>query len=506
MSEVKKLKFFANGKWLESETGKYMDIYNPSTGEVIARTPCCTDAEVNLAIKSAADAFPAWSDTPAMKRVQVLYKFRELLEKHLDELTEIVCRENGKVWEEAQGDVLKAKEATEFACGMPSLLMGESLMNASGGFDTVLYKEPVGVFAGIAPFNFPAMIPMGWMMPLCIAAGNTLVLKAASMTPMTAMRCAELLQQAGLPDGVVNIVTCSRNEAELFLKHPDVKGISFVGSTSVGMHIYATAAANGKRVQALCEAKNHALVLEDAPLERTARGIINAAFGCAGERCMALPVVVAQESIADKLVELLVKYAGELKVGPACDKTSQLGPVVTENHRQSVLGCIEKGIKEGARLVLDGRNVCIKGFEKGFYLKPTIFDHVTPCMTIGSEEIFGPVLCIKRVKDFEEGLQLMNSNKFANGSVIFTQNGYFSREFAKRTHGGMVGINVGIPVPVGVFPFTGHKNSFFGDLHALGKDGIRFFTETKAVTSRWFDDAEMKQQKIDTWDGTINKH
>jgi malonate-semialdehyde dehydrogenase (acetylating)/methylmalonate-semialdehyde dehydrogenase len=506
MSEVKKLKFFANGKWLESETGKYMDIYNPSTGEVIARTPCCTDAEVNLAIKAAADAFPAWSDTPAMKRVQVLYKFRELLEKHLDELTEIVCRENGKVWEEAQGDVLKAKEATEFACGMPSLLMGESLMNASGGFDTVLYKEPVGVFAGIAPFNFPAMIPMGWMMPLCIAAGNTLVLKAASMTPMTAMRCAELLQQAGLPDGVVNIVTCSRNEAELFLKHPDVKGISFVGSTSVGMHIYATAAANGKRVQALCEAKNHALVLEDAPLERTARGIINAAFGCAGERCMALPVVVAQESIADKLVELLVKYAGELKVGPACDKSSQLGPVVTENHRQSVLGCIEKGIKEGARLVLDGRNACIKGFEKGFYLKPTIFDHVTPDMTIGSEEIFGPVLCIKRVKDFEEGLQLMNSNKFANGSVIFTQNGYFSREFAKRTHGGMVGINVGIPVPVGVFPFTGHKNSFFGDLHALGKDGIRFFTETKAVTSRWFDDSEMKQQKIDTWDGTINKH
>ena len=504
MSEVKKLKFFAGGKWHESKTAKYMDIYDPSAGIIIAQTPSCTEDEVELAIKSAAEAFPAWSDTPAMKRVQVLYRFRELLEQHLDELTELVCRENGKVWDEAKGDVLKAKEVTELACGIPSLLMGESLMNASSGFDTVLYKEPVGVFAGIAPFNFPAMIPMGWMMPLCIATGNTLVLKAASMTPMTSMRCVELLQEAGLPDGVVNIVTCSRNEAELFLKHPDVKGITFVGSTSVGRHIYATAAANGKRVQALCEAKNHALVLEDAPLERTARGIINAAFGCAGERCMALPVVVVQESIADKLVELLVRFAGELKVGPAYDKTSGLGPVVTENHRRSVLGWIEKGVGEGAELALDGRNVTVKGFEKGFYLGPTIFDKVKPEMTIGNEEIFGPVLCVKRVKNFEEGLELMNSNPFANGSVIFTQNGHYSREFAKRTHGGMVGVNVGIPVPVGIFPFTGHKNSFFGDLHALGKDGVRFFTETKAVTSRWFDDAEMKQQKVDTWDGTIN--
>ncbi|MCX6984294.1 MAG: CoA-acylating methylmalonate-semialdehyde dehydrogenase [Lentisphaerae bacterium] len=503
MSEIKSLKYFSGGKWHDSKTAKYMDIYDPSTGDIIARTPCCTEDEVNSAIKSAAAAFPAWADTPAIKRVQVLFRFRELLEKHLDELTGILCRENGKVWDEAKGDVLKAKEATEFACGIPSLLMGESLMNASGGFDTVLYREPVGVFAGIAPFNFPAMIPMGWMMPLCIASGNTLVLKASSMTPMTAMRCAELLHEAGLPAGVVNVVTCSRNEAELFLKHPDVKGVTFVGSTSIGMHIYATAAANGKRVQALCEAKNHALVLEDAPLERTARGLINAAFGCAGERCMALPVVVAQASIADKLVELLVKFAGELKVGPAYDKNSELGPLVTENHRKSVLDWIEKGIREGAKLALDGRIACVKGFEKGFYLKPTIFDHVTSKMTIGNEEIFGPVLCIKRVSDFEEGLQLMNDSKFANGSVIFTQNGYFSREFARRTHGGMVGINVGIPVPVGMFPFTGHKDSFFGDLHALGKDGVRFFTETKAVTTRWFDEAEMRQKKVDTWDGAI---
>ena len=503
MSTIKKLKFLAGDQWRESQTSKYMDIFDPSTGAIIARTPCCTEDEVRLAIKSAAEAFPAWSDTPPMKRVQVFYNFRQLLEKHLDELTLILCTENGKNWDESRGDVLKVREVVEFACGIPTLMMGESLMNASAGFDTVLYREPVGVFAGIAPFNFPAMIPMGWMMPLCVAAGNTLVLKAASMTPMTAMRCAELLQEAGLPAGVVNIVTCSRNEAELFLKHPDVKGVSFVGSTSVGMHVYATAAAHGKRVQALCEAKNHALVLEGAPLDRTARGIINAAFGCAGERCMALPVVVAQESIADKLSALLVKFAKELKMGPAYDKSSELGPLVTDSHRQSVVKWIEKGISEGAKLLLDGRGAIVKGFEKGFYLGPTIFDHVKPAMTLGNDEIFGPVLCIKRVANFEEGVRLINASRFANGAVIFTQSGHYSREFARKIHGGMVGINVGIPVPVGVFPFTGHKDSFFGDLHTLGKDGLRFFTETKAVTSRWFDEAEIKKQKVDTWDGTV---
>ncbi len=503
MSELRKMKFFANGRWQESKTNKYMNIFDPSTGEVIAQTPCCTEEEVNIAIKSAKDAFPSWSQTPVMKRAQVIYKFRELLEEHMDELTNMVARENGKTWDEAKGDILKVKEPIELACGIPTLMMGESLMNTSTGYDTVLYRESVGVFAGIAPFNFPGMIPMGWMTPLCIAAGNTIVIKAASMTPMTSMRCAELWQEAGLPDGVLNIVTCSRNEAELFLKHPDVKGITFVGSTSVGLHIYGTAATNGKRVQALCEAKNHGLVLEDAALERTARGIINSSFGCAGERCMALPVIVAQESIADRLVELLVKYAQELKIGPAYDKSSQLGPVVTESHRQFVLNWIEKGLKEGAKLVLDGRNVTVKGYEKGFYVGPTILDHVTPEMTVGDYEIFGPVICIKRVKDFEEGLEIMNNNPFANGSVIFTQSGYYSREFARRTHGGMVGINVGIPVPAGIFPFTGHKNSFFGDLHTLGKDGVRFYTETKAVTTRWFDEEEMKNTKVDTWDGSV---
>ena len=503
MSEVKKLCYFADGEWKQSKTDKYMPVYNTSTGEVIAQAPCCTADEVEEAIASAKAAFPAWSNTPVMKRVQVLYKFRDLLVEHMDELALICATEHGKVLSEAKGDILKVKEPVELACGAPSLTLGECMRDTSTGYDTLMYNEPVGVFAGIVPFNFPGMIPFGWMVPVCIACGNTIVLKLASMTPMTAMRLNELLVEAGIPKGVVNLVTCSRVEAEIFLSHPDIKGITFVGTTNVGLHIYSTAAAHGKRVQCLCEAKNHALVLEDAALERSARGIINSAFGCAGERCMALPVVVAQDTIADKLVALLKKYAQELVVGPAYKEESALGPVISAAHKDRVLGWINKGIEEGATLVLDGRNTVVEGFENGFYLGPTILDNVTEDMTVGTQEIFGPVLCIKRVKSFEEGLALMNRNPFANGSVIFTQSGYYAREFAKRTDGGMVGVNVGIPVPVGVFPFTGHKKSFFGDLHCLGKQAFKFFTETKTVTTRWFDEEEMKATKVDTWDGSV---
>ena len=502
---AQKLKYFANGNWVESKTDKYMDIYNPSTGEVIAQTPCCTKDEIEQTIEAAHKAYESWSQVPVLSRVQVLYKFRELLIKNFDDLTLCLAREHGKVWEEAAGDILKVKEPVELACGVPNMMLGESLMDTSSRYDTTSYREPLGVFAGIAPFNFPGMIPMGWMAPLCIATGNTIVIKASSATPMTALRCAELWQEAGLPDGVLNVVTCSRNEAELFLSHRDIRGVCFVGSTSVGLHVYAQAAANGKRVQALCEAKNHALVLEDAALERTARGIINSAFGCAGERCMALPVIVAQEGIADELAKLLVEYAKALVIGPAYEKTSQLGPLVSASHRKFVTDWIEKGVEEGANLLLDGRGVKVPGYENGFYLGPTIFDHVTSSMTVGDEEIFGPVLCIKRVRDFEEGLALMNNSRFANGSVIYTQSGYFAREFARRTHGGMVGINVGIPVPVGLFPFAGHKQSFFGDLHVLGKDGVKFFTETKCVTTTWFDEEEKLKKHVDTWDGSVSK-
>lgn len=503
--EVKKLKYFVGGQFRNSVSTKIVDVYDPSTGEVIAKMPCCTEDEVNEAVEAAKEAFKSWSMTAPSKRAEIMFKVKQLLDAHMDELTMMVARENGKCWAEAKGDVLKAVEPTELACGITSLLAseGEALFDASKGYDTVRYRESLGVFAGIAPFNFPAMIPMGWMTPMCIACGNTIVLKVSSNTPMTALRIAELYQEAGIPDGVVNIVPCTRDEAEVLLSHPDIKGITFVGTTKVGLHIYSEAAKSGKRVQALCEAKNHALILEDAPIERTAASIINATYGCAGERCMALPVIVVQESIADKLVKAIVEKVKSMRIGPAYDKTSKLGPVIDEKHRQRIIGWIEKGLSEGASLVLDGRNIVVQGYEKGFYLGPTILDHVTSKMTVGQREIFGPVLCIKRCKDFEEGLQLMNENPFANGSAIFTQNGHFAREFARRTDGGMVGINVGIPVPIGMFPFNGHKRSFFGDLHCLGRDGVRFYTESKVVTSRWFDEEAKKEKEVSTWDGTI---
>ncbi|MFA9466302.1 MAG: CoA-acylating methylmalonate-semialdehyde dehydrogenase [Velocimicrobium sp.] len=494
------IKYFVGGEYRESKTTKFNDIYDPSTGQVTAKVPCCTVEEVEEAIAAAKEAYKTWSKLPVIKRTQIMYNVRDLIIKNMDELTLLVAQEHGKVLAEAKGDVLKAQEGTELACSMPTLIMGESLLNTSTGFDTTLYREPIGVFAGITPFNFPAMIPMGWMTPTCLAAGNCIVLKVSSSTPRTALRFAKLYKEAGLPDGVLNIVTCSRNEAEILLTHPDIKGISFVGSTSVGKHIYSTAAAHGKRVQTLCEAKNHALVMNDAAIDRSAASIINSAFGCAGERCMALPVVVVEEGIADELVAKIVELAKELKIGPAYDKTSKLGPVVNEQHKKNVLNWIQKGIDEGATMILDGRNVTVEGFENGFYLGPTIFDHVSEEMTIGATEIFGPVLCIKRVKSFEEGLQIMNNNPFANGSCIFTQSGYFAREFSVRTDGGMVGVNVSIPVPVGVFPFSGHKNSFFGDLHCLGKDSVRFFTESKCVTTKWFDEEEKKVTSVSTWD------
>ena len=502
MADVERLKCYINGKYVESNTQKYSDIFNPSTGEVIAQTPCCLKEEVEAAVTAARAAYPIWSSTSITGRAQVMVNLRNLIEEQLDELTMMICMENGKAWEEAVGDVGKAKDITEFAGGIPTLMMGENLMNVTTGYDTTLYREPIGVFAGIVPWNFPAMIPMGWIAPLCVATGNTFVLKAATMTPMTALKMADLYKQAGIPDGVINVVTCSRNESEIFLTHPDIDGISFVGSTATGLHVYSSAAAAGKRVQALCEAKNHALILKDAPIVRTAAGIMNSSFGCAGERCMALPVICVEEEIADELIAELVRQCKNQKIGPAYDKTTNLGPVVTAAHKDYIIDWINTGVEEGAKLVLDGRDCTVPGFENGFYLGHTIFDHVEPGMSVGDKEIFGPVLCVKRVKNYEEGLEIMNQNQFANGSVIFTQNGYYARDFIMRTHGGMVGVNVGIPVPAGMFPFSGHKRSFFGDLHCHGKDGIRFYTESKTVTTRWFDEEEMKKEKVDTWDGS----
>ncbi len=502
MEELRIMRPFIGGEFVESASEKFTTIYDPSTGNPIAKVPQCTQEEVNRAVACAKAAYPAWRDTPVRKRAALMMKLHQLIERDMEELTLLCATENGKCLSEAAGDVGKALDMTELACSAPSLLMGESLMDASSGYDTTLYREPLGVFAGIAPWNFPAMIPVGWMAPLAIVCGNTFVLKPASTTPMTSLKFAELYKEAGIPDGVFNIVPCSRNEAEILLSHPDVKGITFVGSTDVGKHIYATAAANGKRVQCLCEAKNHALVLKDAPLTRTAAGIVNSSFGCAGERCMALPTVVVEEEIADALIREIVRLCRQQKVGPAYDPSSKLGPVGSKGHQKFVLDWIQKGIDEGAQLVLDGRNVQVPGYEGGYYIGHTVFDHVTEEMSIGTREVFGPVLCIKRVKSFEEGLALMNRNPFANGSVIFTQSGYYAREFAKRTDGGMVGVNVGIPVPIPVFPFSGHKQSFFGDLHCHGKDAFRFYTESKCVTVKWFDEEEQTKAHVDTWDGS----
>ncbi|HEY5582881.1 MAG TPA: CoA-acylating methylmalonate-semialdehyde dehydrogenase [Ruminiclostridium sp.] len=500
---MNKLNYFCNGESKVSKTLKYYDLHNPSTGEITGQSPCCTNEEVLEAIEAAKAAYPSWSATPPIKRAQVLYKVRDLLMEHMEELTMLVAQENGKIWSEAEGDVLKAKEGTELAIQVPSLMMGDSMMDASKGYDTVQYYESLGVFAGIVPVNFPAMIPFGWMAPVCLACGNTMVLKAASLTPRTALRIAELYKEAGIPDGVLNVITCSRNEINTILDHPDIKGITFVGSTPVGKLIYERATKAGKRVQALCEAKNHALVLEDTPIERTVAGVINSVFGCAGQRCMALSCCVVEESIADAFVEELVKQAKKIKIGPAYDKTSGLGPVTYEKHYEEVIVNINKGVKEGGKLVLDGRNCVVEGYENGYYVGPTIFDNVTEEMSIGTKEVFGPVLCIKRVKDFNEGLAVMNANPYANGSVIFTKSGYYSREFIRHTDGGMVGVNVGVPVPIGFFPFAGHKDSFLGDLHCLGKDAYRFFTEIKCVTTHWFDEEEMKNTTVSTWDGTI---
>ena len=502
---VERKKYCVYGEWRDSKTDSWMPVTDSSTGEVIAEVPCCTVDEVEEAIASAQEAFPAWSTLSLSKRTQYMFKWRNILVEHLDELAYLCAKELGKNLNEARGDVLKAIEPTELACSAPFITQGSASLQVTTGFDTASYRMPLGVVAGIVPFNFPAMIPWGWMVPLAIATGNTVVLKAASFTPLTAMRIMELFyEEGGFPKGIVNLVTCSRNESEIFLTDPRIKAVTFVGTTGVGKHIYSVAAAHGKRVQAQCEAKNHALVLEDCDLESATNAIINSTYGCAGMRCMALPVVVVQESIADRFVALLKEKAQKLKVGCAYDPETKLGPVVNAKHKESICKWIAKGVEEGAELVLDGRDYVVPGFENGFFVGPTILDKVTPEMTVGQREIFGPVTLVKRVKDFDEGIALMNANPFANGSVIFTQNGYYARKFEMMTDGGMVGINVGIPVPSAYFPFSGNKDSFFGDQHVLGIDGVRFYTRAKTVTTHWYDE-DSRKKAMDTWEGTVER-
>lgn len=505
MNEVKKMKYCVNGEWKTSKAEKYYDVTDSSTGELLAQVPSCTKEEVEEAIASAHEAYKSWSALSLSRRTQYLFTWRNVLMDHLEELTVLCAKELGKNLAEARGDVLKAIEPTEFATGISFASQGHASLNVTTGYDTATYREPLGVVGGIVPFNFPAMIPWGWMVPVALATGNTVVLKANTQTPLTSMRMMELFyEEAKFPKGVVNLVTCSRHEAELLLTDPRVKAITFVGTTKVGKHIYSVASENGKRVQAQCEAKNHALLLEDADLESATKAIINSTYGCAGMRCMALPVIVVQESIADRFVELLKEKAQVMKVGCAYDENTDLGPVVSQEHKDSIVRWIDQGVKEGAELVLDGRDIVVPGYEGGYFVGPTIFDHVTEEMSVGTQEIFGPVTLIKRVKDFEEGLKVMNDNPFANGSVIFTQSGYYAREFEMRTDGGMVGINVGIPVPTAYFPFSGNKDSFFGDLHVLGADGVRFYTRAKTVTKHWFDDRS-KYREVGTWEGSVDR-
>ena len=505
MSEVKRMKYCVGGEWLESKADKYMAVTDSSTGEVIAEVPCCTAEECEAAIAAADAAFPAWSRMSMAKRVQYLFKWRDILYAHKEELSILCAKELGKTLNEARGDVQKAIEPTEEACAAPMLIEGDGALQVTTGYDTTTYRVPLGVCAGIVPMNFPAMIPWGWMVPLAIVCGNTVVLKANSQTPLTSMRMLELFyEEGGFPKGVVNLVTTDRTKAEIFMTDPRVKAVTFVGTTDVGKHIYSVAAAHGKRVQAQCEAKNHALVLEDCNLEATVNAVINSTYGCAGMRCMALPVVVVQESIADKFVALLKEKAMALKIDCAYKEETKLGPVSSAGHKKKICDWIQKGIDEGAELVLDGRDIKVPGYENGFFVGPTILDHVTPEMTVGNREIFGPVTCIKRVKDYDEGIAVMNANPFANGSCIFTSSGYYSRKFVMDTDGGMVGVNVGIPVPSAYYPFSGNKDSFFGDLHVLGKDGIRFFTRAKTVTTHWFDE-EAAKREVRTWEGSTEQ-
>ncbi|NGQ96300.1 CoA-acylating methylmalonate-semialdehyde dehydrogenase [Brevibacillus sp. SYP-B805] len=482
------MKNYIGGQWVYARTDQYEDIPNPATGEVMSKVPLSSKHDVDDAVKAALAAFPDWSEMPVVERARVMFRFQQLLFRHQDELARMITRENGKNLAEAQAEMLRAIEMVEFAAGMPTLLMGETLPNIAKGIDSYTLRFPLGVVAGITPFNFPVMVPM-WMYPIAITAGNTFVLKPSERTPLSCIRVAELLQEAGLPDGVFNVVNGAHDVVNGILEHPDVKAVSFVGSQPVAEYIYKTAAANGKRVQALAGAKNHHLVMPDADLRRAAKTIVSSAFGCAGERCMAASAVVAVEEIADELVQYLVEESDALKMGNGLEPGVDLGPVIRPAHLEKVLSYIERGEAAGASLVRDGRRD-VKPEEKGYFLGPTIFDHADAEMVIVRDEIFAPVLSVMRVRNFEEGLAVISKSRYGNGATIYTNSGRYGREFVQRVEAGMVGVNVGVPAPMGFFSFTGWKQSFYGDLHANGKDGVEFFTRKKTVTERWFDDGE----------------
>jgi malonate-semialdehyde dehydrogenase (acetylating)/methylmalonate-semialdehyde dehydrogenase len=469
-----------NGKAVVPQ-GRMGEVTNPATGQVTKRVPYCSAEVIDKAAHAAAAALPEWRDTSILRRARVMQKFLGLLQKNQQELAAFITQEHGKTLPDAMGSVQRGIEVVEFACGIPQLLKGEYSENVGTAVDTHTVRQAVGVCAGITPFNFPAMVPL-WMFPMAIACGNTFILKPSEKVPSASVRMAELFKEAGLPDGVFNVVHGDRVAVEALLLHEKISAISFVGSTPIAKYIYETAAKTGKRVQALGGAKNHAVVLPDADLEFTADALIGAAYGSAGERCMAISAVVAVGSAADPLISLLKKKAQAIKVGPGDREGVEMGPLITGEHRAKVLGFVEKGIAEKAQLVLDGRNT---GLQEGFFVGATLFDHVKTGMEIYQNEIFGPVLAVLRVKTLDEAIALVNSNPYANGTAIFTESGGAARRFENEVQVGMVGINVPIPVPVAFYSFGGWKNSLFGDLHVHGMEGVKFYTRTKVVTTRW---------------------
>ncbi|HSS94776.1 MAG TPA: CoA-acylating methylmalonate-semialdehyde dehydrogenase [Candidatus Dormibacteraeota bacterium] len=458
-----------------------LPVYNPATGEVIEQVPLSGAAEVDAAVRAAVAAYRGWSRTALMERVRLMFRYKALLEEHFEELASIITHHHGKTLDEARGEVRRGIEVVDFACGAPTLLQGRTLRDVSGGVDQDLYRYPVGVCVGIPPFNFPVMIPL-WMFPLAVVAGNTFVLKPSERTPLGGARLAEIFLEAGFPEGVLNVVHGARDAVDALLAHPDVNAISFVGSAPVARHVYQTAAANGKRVQALGGAKNHIVVMPDADPEIAVPAILNSAFGNAGERCLAGSVAVAVGSAADRLLQPLADAASKMVVGPGDVAGVQVGPLIRADHRDRVAGYVNKGVAEGAQLLVDGRGEMSR---PGFFLGPTILDRVTPDMAVGHEEIFGPVLSVARVSTLDEAIAQANQMALGNMATIFTQSGRAGREFRERVEAGMTGINVPIAQPFAFFPFSGWKGSFYGDLHVHGMDGIEFFTRKKVVVTRW---------------------
>ncbi len=487
LTTLERLPLWIGGRAVSARTQRYGEITNPATGEVIRHVPLGNAEDVDLAVQAALAALPAWRAAPALRRARVLMRFRELMEEHKKALARIVTEEHGKTLTDAEGSITRGIEVVEFASGIPHLLKGEFSENVGTDVDSWSMREPVGVCAGITPFNFPAMVPM-WMFPVALACGNTFILKPSERDPTLSLRMAELLSEAGLPDGVFNVVHGDKEAVDAILAHPGIRAVSFVGSTPIAKYIYETGAAHGKRVQALGGAKNHAIVLPDADVPFAADAIIGAGYGSAGERCMAISAVVAVGDVADKLVGELASRARAVKVGPGDAAGIEMGPVVTCAARDRIVGYIDGGVKAGASLVVDGRKPRVPSHDNGFFVGPTLFDNVTPEMAIYKDEIFGPVLVVVRAESLAAAIELVNRNPYANGAALFTRSGHAARRFQQDTEIGMLGVNVPIPVPMAFYSFGGWRNSLFGDLHVHGMDGVRFYTRGKAITARWPDD------------------